>query len=86
MRIGEMPQVVMLLAWARDRSRDASRAAFWARLLEVAHEALALAIEASPWFELKMQPLVTLPLLESVILRESCKYPGAKIVEASREI
>lgn len=81
-----MPQAVMLLACAREMSRDASRAGFWARLLDVAHEELAFATEASSVSELKKQPLVTLPLLASVILRASCRYPGAKIVDASREI
>lgn len=81
-----MPHAVMLLACVRDMSSDASRAGFWARLFDVAHEELAFATEASSASGLKKQPLVTLPLLATVMFRTFCRYPGAKIVEASREM
>ena len=85
LRMGEMPQAVMLDACAREMSRVASRAGFRARLFDVAHEELAFATEGSSKSELKKQPLVTLPLFASVIFRSSCKYPGAKMVEASSD-
>lgn len=84
--MGVMPQLIMLAACAKEMSRDASRAVFWAKLLGVAHEELAFATEGSSSFVLKKQPLVTLPLLASVILRASCRYPGSNMVEVSREI
>ena len=65
LRMGEMPQSVMLPACAREMSRFEARPAIWISVLDVAHEELAFATDAS--FELKKQPLVTLPLLASVI-------------------